>query len=56
MSLVAFDLLLRHTRPFELGPTHSIELAIVVLKMAAWLDNPHERDRDVQDIGFVLSD
>ena len=54
MSLVAFDLLLHHTRPFAL------ELAsiptLVVLKMAAWLENPHERDRDVQDIGFILSE
>lgn len=60
MNLRAFDLLLQHTRSVELDATHRVEVAtlptIVVLKMASWLDNPNERARDLQDIGFVLSE
>jgi hypothetical protein len=46
MTLPAFDLLLVHTIRFEIDPTHSIDVAtiptIVVLKMAAWQDQPYE--------------
>jgi predicted nucleotidyltransferase len=60
MNLRGFDLLLHHTRKVSLDANHSIDVAtlptIVVLKMASWLDNPSERSRDLQDIGFVLSE
>lgn len=60
MNPRGFDLLLHHTRKVSLGANHSIDVAtlatIVVLKMASWLDNPSERSRDLQDIGFVLSE
>lgn len=60
MNLRAFDLLLQHTRKVELDANHVIDVAtlptIVMLKMAAWLDQPHERARDLQDIGFLLAE
>ncbi len=60
MNLAAFDLAFRHTREIRLEPDVSIAVAtlpvIVVLKMVAWLDRPTERDRDLEDLGYVLSD
>ncbi len=60
MNLAGFDLALAHHVPVSLGPAHFIDVAIVpvvvILKMAAWLDRPAERDRDLQDLAHVFNE
>jgi predicted nucleotidyltransferase len=57
LSLVGFDLALAHT---VLVPVLDVEVevaelpALVVLKMIAWLDRPHERRKDLGDLAHVL--
>jgi predicted nucleotidyltransferase len=57
LSVVGFDLVLQHAGTFDVG-TEKVEVAslptLVVLKMAAWLDRPWERTRDLGDIAHVL--
>jgi len=59
MSLVGFDLVLRHTTHEEIpGTGMRIEVAelpvLVLLKMVAWLDRPSERSRDLEDLATIL--
>jgi predicted nucleotidyltransferase len=59
MSTVGFDLVLDHASPVEIGGTGTIVevaslAAIVVLKMVAWLDRPHERQKDLSDLGEIF--
>jgi predicted nucleotidyltransferase len=60
MGVRCCDLVFIHTSAFKLDGTHSLDVAtlpvIVLLKMEAWLDRPHDRVRDLQDIGYVLSE
>jgi len=60
MGLQSFDLLFTHTQRFSLDESHELEIAtlpvIVLLKMTSWLDKPYERQRDLQDIGFIMSE
>jgi predicted nucleotidyltransferase len=57
LSLLGFDLALAHT---VLVPVLDVEVevavlpAIVVLKMLAWLDRPHDRRKDLGDLALVL--
>lgn len=59
MSLVGFDLALRHTTRVTLSVGDvDVELAtlavLVVLKMVAWLDRPHERTKDLGDLALIF--
>ncbi len=59
MSLVGFDLALRHTARVPLpGSDVDVEVAtlaaLVVLKIVAWLDRPHERAKDLGDLARIL--
>jgi predicted nucleotidyltransferase len=58
MNLTGFDLALQHHVEIALpgGNTVSVATApvIVVLKMAAFLDRPWDRERDLQDLAAVL--
>jgi predicted nucleotidyltransferase len=59
MSLVGFDLALRHTTRVHLPVDGvDVELAtlavLVVLKIVAWLDRPHERTKDLGDLALIL--
>ncbi len=60
MSLVGFDLALAHHVPVNLDASTTLDVAtvpvIAVLKMAAWLDRPAERDRDLEDLAHVIDD
>lgn len=60
MNLAGFDLLFDKAEEHKLpGGVGSVMVAslpvIVVLKMAAWLDRPHERKKDLHDLGTILS-
>jgi predicted nucleotidyltransferase len=58
MSLDGFDLLFEHSERHPLDADHVVEVAspatLMLLKMAAWLERPNERLRDLQDIGALL--
>ena len=58
MNLAGFDLAFRHTQALPLDVDTSIAVAtvpvIAVLKMAAWLDRPAERDRDLETSAMSL--
>jgi predicted nucleotidyltransferase len=59
MSLVGFDLALRHTATHAVpGSSHDVRIAtwpaLLVLKMVAWLDRPAERPKDLADIASAL--
>ncbi len=58
MSLVGFRLALERGAPKRMGPGLTVPVAsldvIVLLKMVAYLDRPGERERDLQDIAYVL--
>ncbi len=58
MSLACFDLPLRHSRDVEVGEGVVVGVAevpvVVILKMAAYLDRPTERDRDLEDLAWVF--
>ena len=60
MSLVGFDLAYEHTLPVPLNASCVIRVptlpVLVVLKMVSWLDAPHERERDLSDLGYILSE
>ena len=59
MSLVGFDLAFAHTLPVPLSATCAIQVpklpVLAMLKMISWLDAPHERSRDLLDLGYLLS-
>jgi predicted nucleotidyltransferase len=59
MSTVGFDLALRHAVQLPIATTDlRIEVAslpsLVVLKLAAWLDRPTEREKDLDDLMHML--
>lgn len=59
LSTIGFDLALEHASPVAIPGTDRVVdvaslAAIVVLKMVAWLDRPHERQRDLKDLGRVF--
>lgn len=58
MNLTGFDLALRHSVPRRIGPTGTAWIAtvpaIVLLKMAAFLDRPYERERDLEDLSALF--
>jgi len=60
MSLVGFDLALAHNVSFALDESASLDVAtvpvIAVLKMAAWMDRPAERERDLEDLAHIIED
>jgi predicted nucleotidyltransferase len=60
MNLAGFDLAFKHDVSVSLDTNHHVEVAIipvvVVLKMAAWLDRPSERDRDLEDLAHVFKE
>ena len=60
MNLAGFDLALTHYVRVSLEPEHSIDVAtvpvVVILKTAAWLDRPAERDRDLQDLAHLFNE
>lgn len=59
LSLVGFRLAFADAVPFELARGDAVRVAslrsLVVLKMAAYLDRPWERDSDLADIAHILS-
>ncbi len=58
MNLMGFDLALQHTVEIALPRGDAVSVAtvpvITVLKMAAFLDRPWERERDLQDLAAVF--
>jgi predicted nucleotidyltransferase len=60
MSLVGFRLALERAVPLEVAPGVSVPVAPVavigLLKMVAYLDRPHERERDLEDLAFLLEE
>jgi len=59
MSMVGFDLALDHVVAVAIpGSQATVDVAslpaIVLLKMAAWLDRPHHRHKDLGDIACAL--
>jgi predicted nucleotidyltransferase len=60
MSLVGFDLVLSRFVQVPLNRSVLLDVAtvpvIAVLKMAAWLDRPSERQHDLEDLAHVLDD
>ena len=60
MNLAGFDLAIKQNVLLELEEGAAVAVAtvpvIVVLKMAAWLDRPSERDRDLEDIAHVFNE
>ncbi len=59
MSLAGFRLAFADARPFEVQPGFVVRVAslrsLVVLKMAAYLDRPWERDNDLADLAHILA-
>lgn len=57
MSLIGMDLAFSHCRAHDVGELR-VQVAppavVTVLKMAAYLDRPAERERDLADIGHLL--
>jgi predicted nucleotidyltransferase len=60
MNLAGFDLALSHVTQVQLEPGLLLDVAtvpvIAVLKMAAWFDRPHERERDLEDLARILDE
>lgn len=59
MSTVGFDLVLDHSSPVAIPASDArVDVAslatIAVLKMVAWLDRPHERRKDLSDLGAIF--
>lgn len=58
MNLAGFDLALRHRHTIAIGDGIEVGIAtvptIVVLKVAAFLDRPAERDRDLEDLAMLF--
>jgi predicted nucleotidyltransferase len=58
MSLAGFDLLYKHAEVHPLPDGQDVMVAnlptIVVLKICAWLDRPHDRRKDLNDLGTIL--
>ena len=65
LNLAGCDLALRHAHVAQLRPQPNVNSAnfliatlpsIVVMKMAAWLDRPHARTKDLGDIARALTE
>jgi predicted nucleotidyltransferase len=60
MSLVGFRLALARPIPLEIVPGVLVPVApvavIALLKMVAYLDRPHERERDLEDLAFLFEE
>jgi predicted nucleotidyltransferase len=60
MSLAGMRLALEQAVPIEAAPGLRVRLAplevIALLKMVSFLDRPHERDRDLEDIAVILDE
>jgi predicted nucleotidyltransferase len=60
MSLVGMRHALAHAVPVSIASDLSVRVAplrvIALLKMVAYLDRPHDRERDLEDIGQILED
>ena len=60
MSLVGFRLAFDHSEPTSIAPDVMVHVApvpvITVLKMAAYLDRPSERQRDLEDLAYILEE
>lgn len=58
MSLVGFDLVFAHGAELDLGDATPLWVpsaaTIALLKMCAWLDKPHERQKDLSDLAQLL--
>lgn len=58
MSLVGFRMAHENAAPVPIGESASVRVAtlpsLVVLKIAAYLDRPYERERDLVDLAHVL--
>ena len=58
MSLTGVDLAFDHAVKVPSGDDLVVEVApvpaIVVLKMASFCDRPYERERDLEDLGYIL--
>ena len=55
MNLEGFQLLSDHSVPVKGLPVHAADPALIaLLKIAAWLDRPQERKKDLADLGFLL--
>ncbi len=60
MNLVGMRLAFDKCREMDIGPNARIRVpevaSLVCLKMIAYLDRPNERERDLEDIAYVLVD
>lgn len=60
LTLVGFRLAFSDAVSMEIGKDAQVQVAslrsLVVLKMAAYLDRPHERDTDLGDLAYVIHD
>jgi predicted nucleotidyltransferase len=60
MSLVGFRLAFEQSVPVSVAPDLSVRVAptavVLLLKMVAYLDRPGERERDLEDIGYILEE
>ncbi|MGB3562526.1 MAG: nucleotidyl transferase AbiEii/AbiGii toxin family protein [Thermoanaerobaculia bacterium] len=60
MSLVGLRLAFENREPIAITPDVTVHVApvpvVAVLKMAAYLDRPSERQRDLEDLAFILED
>jgi predicted nucleotidyltransferase len=58
MSLVGFRLVFEHAKPFRVDDTLTIRVApmpvLAVLKMVSFADRPSERERDLEDLAYLL--
>jgi predicted nucleotidyltransferase len=61
MNLAGFDVLFAHAAELSIpGYEQTVHVAslatLVILKVAAWLDRPHDRSKDLNDLGCILRD
>lgn len=60
MSLIGFRLAFEHRAPFEIAPALAIDVAPVpvlgLLKIVAYQERPHDRERDLADLAHVLEE
>lgn len=58
MNLAGFDHVFLHSKPLRIAPGLMVNVVLapvlILLKMAAYLDRPHERRRDLDDIAEIL--
>jgi predicted nucleotidyltransferase len=59
MNLAGFDVLFEHASELPIpGYDQTVQVAslatLVILKVAAWLDRPYERNKDLNDLGCIF--